>query len=161
MQKPKIKKIIVNMGIGEGAHDKKLVENASSDLTIITGQKPKICPAKSSIAEFKIRRGDPIGVMVTLRGKRMEAFLKKLIMIVLPRLRDFQGVSPTAFDGNGNYNLGITEQIVFPEIDYSKIDNVRGLQITIVTDTNSDDLARELLRSLGMPFAKQEAEKGE
>lgn len=147
-----IEKVIVSMGIGEATQDKAVVESASQDLMVITGQKPKICRARVSISEFKLRQGAPIGLMVTLRGKRMEAFLQKLFRIVLPRLRDFQGVSDKSFDGHGNYNLGLPEQIVFPEIDGSKIDKIRGLQIIIVTNTDSDKKAKKLLEELGMPF---------
>lgn len=151
----KIEKVIVSMGIGEAAHDKKVLEAAMADLMAITGQKPKVCRARASEAGFKIRKGDPIGLKVTLRKKRMEDFLKKLFHIVLPRLKDFQGVSLKGFDGRGNYSLGIPEQIVFPEIDYSKIDKIRGLGITIVTNTGSDERAKELLVKMGMPFEKE------
>lgn len=154
-----LKKVVVNIGLGEGAEDKKVVEAASQDLIVITGQKPKVCRAKISEANFKIKKGDPIGLMVTLRGKRMESFVKKLFNIVLPRLRDFQGASLRGFDGHGNYSLGLTEQIVFPEIDYAQIDKIRGLGINFVTDTDSDKEAEKLLRGLGMPFEKKEEEK--
>jgi len=150
-----IKKIVVNTGIGEGAKDKAIVEAASKDLLSITGQKPSLRRAKVAIAGFKIRKGDPIGLMVTLRGARMKDFLTKLVRIVLPKIRDFQGVSLTGFDGQGNYNLGITEQIVFPEIDYSKVSKVRGLQVTIVTNTGNKKDSYQLLKDLGMPFAKE------
>lgn len=149
-----IKKIVVNIGIGEGAKDKAIVEAASKDLLAITGQKPSLRKAKVAIAGFKIRKGDPIGLMVTLRGPRMKDFLTKLVAIVLPKIRDFQGVSLTGFDGQGNYNLGITEQTVFPEIDYSKVNKVRGLQVTIVTNTGNQKDSYQLLKDLGMPFAK-------
>jgi len=150
----KIMKLVVNIGIGEAIGDKKVIEKASSDLMVITGQKPKVAQAKISVSGFKIRKGDPIGLVVTLRGQRMQDFLKKLISIVLPRLRDFQGVPTTSFDGHGNYSLGISEQIVFPEIDYAKVDKARGLEITIVTNTGSDEKTRKLLEKIGMPFAK-------
>ncbi|MGB9911412.1 MAG: 50S ribosomal protein L5 [Microgenomates group bacterium] len=150
----RIEKVIVNMGVGEGAHDPKAIEMASNDLMAITGQKPVVCRAKASEAGFKIKKGDPIGLKVTLRGKRMEGFLKKLFHIVLPRLKDFQGVSLKGFDGRGNYSLGIPEQIVFPEIDYSKIDKIRGLGINIVTNTKNDEEAKKLLEEMGMPFEK-------
>lgn len=152
LKKYRVEKVIVNIGIGEGAHDKNVIEAASNDLMVITGQKPAIRQARVSIAGFKIRKGDPIGLKVTLRGKRMTDFLTKLFAIVLPRLRDFQGVSLKSFDGHGNYNLGIPEQIVFPEIDYSKIDKIRGLEITIVTNAGSDEKAKELLENIKMPF---------
>jgi len=155
LKKYRIEKVVVNIGLGEGAHDKNVIEAASRDLTVITGQKPAIRRARVAISGFKIRKGDPIGLKVTLRGKRMRDFLTKLFTIVLPRLRDFQGVSLKSFDGQGNYNLGIPEQIVFPEIDYSKIDKIRGLEITIVTNTRSDGKAKELLESIGMPFEKK------
>ncbi|MCJ7829710.1 50S ribosomal protein L5 [Patescibacteria group bacterium] len=151
---PLVEKVVVSMGLGEGAQDKGLVEKAAEDLKVITGQKPKVTKARMAIAGFKIRKGDSIGLMVTLRGKRMYDFLEKLVKIVLPRMRDFHGVSSSSFDGQGNYNLGISEQIVFPEIDYAKIDKVKGLQITIVTDTNNEAQAKRLLEEIGMPFAK-------
>lgn len=152
--KYRIEKVIMGMGVGEGASDKNAIESAAQDLMAITGQKPKVTQARVSIAGFKIRKGDPIGLMVTLRGRRMNDFLKKLFTIILPRLRDFQGVSSKSFDGNGNYNLGIPEQIVFPEIDYAKVAKIRGLQITIVTNAGKDEEARKLLTELGMPFTK-------
>jgi len=154
LKKYRVEKVVVNIGLGEGAHDKNVIEAASRDLMAITGQKPAICRARVAISGFKIRKGDPIGLKVTLRGKRMRDFLTKLFTIVLPRLRDFQGLSFKSFDGQGNYNLGIPEQIVFPEIDYSKIDKIRGLEITIVTNTRSDEKAKELLELMGMPFEK-------
>jgi len=154
LKKYRVEKVVVNIGLGEGAHDKNAIEVASKDLAAITGQKPVICRARVAISGFKIKKGDPIGLKVTLRGKRMRDFLTKLFTIVLPRLRDFQGVSLKSFDGQGNYSLGIPEQIVFPEIDYSKISKIRGLEITIVTNTRSDEKAKELLESMGMPFEK-------
>jgi len=147
------------MGVGKGAQDKKEIEKASQDLMVITGQKPKVTHARASIAEFNLREGAPIGLMVTLRGRRKDDFLRKLFRIVLPRLRDFHGLSLKGFDGYGNYNLGISEQVAFPEIDGSKIDKIRGLQITIVTDTQSDEEAKEILQNLEMPFEKFKTEK--
>lgn len=154
---PRVEKIIVSMGLGEGAQDKSLIEAASQDLAIITGQKPKIARARVSVAEFKLRKGAPIGLVVSLREKRMYHFLEKLFKIVLPRLRDFQGVSLKSFDGRGNYNLGLTEQTVFPEVDAAKVEKTRGLQITIVTTTDKDKESQRLLELLGMPFEKKES----
>jgi len=151
---PKVEKVVVNMGIGEATEDKKIVEKAKEDMIAITGQVPKVAKARLSIAGFKLREGDPIGLVVNLRGKRMYNFLEKLFTIIFPRLRDFRGVSKKGFDGRGNYNLGLREQIVFPEIDYAKIDKVRGLQITIVTSAKDDKQAERLLKELGMPFEK-------
>jgi large subunit ribosomal protein L5 len=151
---PKVEKVVVNMGIGEGSRDKGVIEPASQDLAVITGQKPKVARARKAEAGFKLRAGAPIGLVVTLRGKRMYDFLEKLFKIVLPRLRDFQGVSAKSFDGRGNYNLGIGEQTVFPEIDYAKVDKTRGLEITIVTGAADDQKAKRLLELLGMPFEK-------
>jgi len=152
---PLVEKVVINMGLGEGAQDKGLIEKVSEELKVITGQKPKINKARMAIAGFKIREGDPIGLMVTLRNKRMYNFLEKLFKIVLPRVRDFHGVSVSSFDGQGNYNLGISEQIVFPEIDYAKVDKIRGFQITIVTNTDNEVQAKRLLEEMGMPFAKE------
>lgn len=154
MQVPKLDKIVINMGIGEGARDDKFIEAASKDLEIITGQKPIITKARKSIAGFKLREGQVIGVKVTLRGENMYNFMEKLIKISLPRVRDFRGVSKHAFDGHGNYTLGIKEQLIFPEIEYDKIDKVRGMDIIFVTTAKTDEEARELLRFLGMPFAQ-------
>ena len=151
---PRVEKVVVNMGIGEATEDKKIIEKASADLQAITGQKPKLAKARLSIAGFKLREGNVIGLVVNLRGERMYIFLEKLFKIVLPRLRDFKGVSLKGFDGQGNYNLGIREQIVFPEVDYAKIDKVRGLQITFVTNAGDDGKAKRLLVELGMPFEK-------
>lgn len=151
---PRIEKIIINIGLSEAMEDKKALESASNNLAVITGQKPRITKARQSIAGFKLRAGQPIGLMVTLRGQRMYDFFEKLVTIVLPRLRDFQGVSLKSFDGRGNYTLGIPEQIVFPEIDYTKVDKVRGLEITIVTNAQTDEKAKRLLGLLGMPFEK-------
>ena len=152
MQVPKLDKIVLNMGLGEAIHNIKILESAAEELTIIAGQKPVITRAKRSIAAFKLREGMPIGCMVTLRRERMYDFFYKLVNIALPRVRDFKGVSGKAFDGQGNYSLGIKEQIIFPEIDYDKIDKIKGLNISIVTTANSDDEGKELLRLLGMPF---------
>lgn len=156
---PKVEKVVINLGIGEGAGNKEVVEKAGQNLAIITGQKPKIARARVSIAGFKLRAGDPIGLVVTLRGERMYDFLEKLFKIVLPRLRDFQGLPIKGFDGRGNYNLGIAEYTVFPEIDYSKVDKVRGLQITIITNTDDNQKAKRLLELLGMPFAPRPASR--
>jgi len=152
MQVPRIDKIIVNIGVGEAIQNPKALDGAVNDLSIITGQKPIVTKAKKSIAGFKLREGMPIGCKVTLRGNRMYEFLDKLINIVLPRVRDFRGVSPQAFDGRGNYSLGIKEQTIFPEIEYDKIDKIRGMEVVIVTTAKTDEEARELLRSMGMPF---------
>ncbi len=151
---PKLKKIVVNVGIKDALADKKNIDNSVAILTQITGQKPKITAARKSIATFKLREGDKIGAMVTLRGKRMYNFYEKLVGIVLPRLRDFRGVSIKSFDGRGNYSLGFSEAIVFPEIDPSKIDTNQGVEITIVTSATNNEEAMALLRSLGMPFQK-------
>jgi large subunit ribosomal protein L5 len=153
---PKIIKVVVNVGMAEPQHQDKALENMSEQLMVVTGQKPRVNRAKKSISGFNLREGDPIGLMVTLRGKRMYQFLDKLIHIVLPRVKDFQGVSREAFDQGGNYSIGFEEQIVFPEIEYGKIDAVRGLQVTIVTNTSDSQKAQELLELLGMPFTKQE-----
>lgn len=150
-----VEKVVINLGIGEGARDKGVIEKASQDLAMITGHKPKVTKARASIAGFKLRAGAPIGLVVTLRGERMGSFLEKLFKIVLPRLRDFQGLSAKGFDGQANYNLGIAEYTVFPEIDYSKVEKVRGLQITIVTNTDDVQKAKRLLQSLGMPFKRE------
>ena len=154
MAKPKITKVVLNIGLKEAITDKGVLAKASEQLAIIAGQKPKVTRAKTSIANFKVREGDSVGLTVTLRGKRMEGFLKKLFTIVLPRVRDFQGVSVTAFDKAGNYTLGLSEQIVFPEIDFSKIDKIRGLEITIVNTAGDPEASREMLTEMGMPFKK-------
>ena len=153
MQIPKVEKIIINMGVGEAVGDSKALESAVADLTTIAGQKPVITKAKKSIAAFKLRAGMPIGTKVTLRGDRMYYFLDKLMNIALPRVRDFRGVSTTAFDGRGNYALGLKEQLIFPEIEYDKVSKVRGMDIIIVTTANTDEEAKELLKLMGMPFA--------
>ena len=152
MQVPRITKITLNMGVGEAIADKKLVEAALGDMTKIAGQKPVITKAKKAIAGFKIREGYPIGCMVTLRGERMYEFLDRLVTIALPRVRDFRGVSGRAFDGRGNYNLGVKEQIIFPEIEYDKVDKVRGLNISITTTAKTDDEAKALLAAFRFPF---------
>ncbi len=154
MAVPKLSKVIVNVGAKEAMTDKKVLEAISEQIGTITGQKPSVRLAKKSIANFKLREGLPVGVAVTLRGKRMYDFIEKLIMIVFPRVRDFRGVPLTSFDGRGNYSLGFREQIVFPEIDYSKIDKIRGLEITITTTAKNDKEGMALLKSLGMPFVK-------
>ena len=155
MQAPKLEKIVVNMGIGEAKENVKILESAAKDLELITGQKPITTKAKNSIANFKIREGMPIGCKVTLRGERMYEFLDRLVNLALPRVRDFRGVNPNSFDGRGNYALGIKEQIIFPEIEYDKIDKIRGMDVVIVTTAKTDEEARELLTLFNMPFAKQ------
>jgi large subunit ribosomal protein L5 len=152
MQVPRLKKIVLNMGLGEAIHNIKLLDSGAEELTIISGQKPIITRAKRSIAAFKLREGMPVGCMVTLRRRRMYDFYNKLVNIALPRVRDFRGVSGKALDRHGNYTLGIKEQIIFPEIDYDKIEKIKGLNITIVTTANTDEEGKELLRLLGMPF---------
>jgi large subunit ribosomal protein L5 len=154
MEVPRLSKIVVNMGLGEAVQNAKIIESAVEDLTTITGQKPVITRAKKSIASFKLREGMPIGAMVTLRRDYMWEFLNRLLSFALPRVRDFKGVSPKAFDGRGNYTLGIREHIVFPEIDYDKIDKIKGLNISFVTTARTDEQARALLGNLGMPFRK-------
>lgn len=156
MEAPRLVKVVVNIGLGEALQNAKALDAASEDLAIITGQKPIITRAKRSIAGFKLRAGNPIGVKVTLRGNRMYDFLDRVMNVALPRQRDFRGVSPDSFDGRGNYTLGIQEQLVFPEIDYNKIDKVRGMEITIVTTAKTDEEARRLLQLLGMPFRQPE-----
>ena len=153
MEIPEVNKIVINMGVGEAVANPKVLDNAVGDLAQITGQKPIITKAKKSIAAFKIRQGMPIGTKVTLRGSRMYQFLDKLINVSLPRVRDFRGISPRSFDGRGNYTLGIKEQLIFPEIEYDKIDKIRGMDIIIVTTAKTDEEARELLRLMGMPFS--------
>lgn len=152
MQVPKLERIVVNMGLGEAVQNAKLVESAAEELKAITGRKPVVTRAKKSIAGFKLREGMPIGVMVTLRGEQMYDFLDRLVSLALPRTRDFKGISPKAFDGRGNYTLGIREQIVFPEINYDKIDRIKGMNVTLVTTAETDEQGRALLKSLGMPF---------
>jgi len=152
MQVPKIERVVINIGVGEAIQNPKALDGAVNDLTIIAGQKPVVTRAKRSIAGFKLREGMPIGCKVTLRGERMYEFLDRLINLSLPRVRDFRGISPEAFDGRGNFSLGIKEQTIFPEIEYDKIDKIRGLEVNIVTTAKTDEEARELLRSMGMPF---------
>jgi len=152
MAVPRIEKVVVNMGLGEASANAKILDVATEELRSITGQKPVITKAKKSIAAFKLRQGMNIGSMVTLRGERMYEFLDRLISVALPRVRDFRGISGKAFDGRGNYTLGIREQLIFPEIDFNKVDKTRGMNITIVTTATNDDQARSLLKSLGMPF---------
>ena len=154
MQVPKIEKIVINMGVGEAKDNAKVLENAIGDMQTIAGQKPIVTKAKKSVAAFKLREGMPIGCKVTLRGEKMYEFLDRLVNISLPRVRDFRGVSATAFDGRGNYALGIKEQLIFPEIEYDKVDKVRGMDVIIVTTAETDEEARELLTQFGMPFQK-------
>jgi large subunit ribosomal protein L5 len=153
---PKIEKVVINVGLGEAVTDKGVIEKVAEVLKAITGQKPKTTKARLSVSGFKLRKGSPIGLAVTLRQDRMFHFLEKLFKIVLPRLRDFQGLSPKSFDGKGNYTLGLPEQTIFPEVDYDKIDKIRGLEITIVTSAESDEKAKLLLEKLGMPFERNE-----
>jgi len=152
MQVPRLSKVVVNMGLGDAIENVKVIETAAAEIAIITGQKPVVTKARKSIANFKLREGVPIGVMVTLRRDTMYHFLDKLIAIALPRVRDFKGVSPKGFDGRGNYTIGIREQIMFPEVNYDKIDKIRGMNITIVTTARTDEEGLELLRLMGMPF---------
>lgn len=158
MEVPRPLKVIVNMGVGEASKDAKLLDGAVKDLTVITGQKPMIRRARKSIATFKIRQGMPIGAATTLRGDRMWDFLDRLLAVVLPRIRDFRGLNPRSFDGNGNYSVGLTEQLVFPELDYDDIDATRGMDITIVTTARTDEQGLALLRALGFPFREQRVE---
>ncbi|MGM0838820.1 MAG: 50S ribosomal protein L5 [Bacillota bacterium] len=154
MQAPKLEKIVINMGVGDAVANSKALDAAVEELTSITGQKPVVTRAKKSIAGFRLREGMPIGAKVTLRGERMYEFLDKLVSVSLPRVRDFRGISKKSFDGRGNYTLGVKEQLIFPEIDYDKVNKVRGMDIVIVTTANTDEEARELLSSFGMPFQK-------
>ena len=154
MEVPKLDKIVINMGVGEAKENAKILDTAVKDLETITGQKAVVTRAKNSVANFKLREGQPIGCKVTLRGERMYEFLDRLVNLALPRVRDFRGVNPNAFDGRGNYALGIKEQIIFPEIEYDKVDKVRGMDIIFVTTANTDEEARELLAQFNMPFAK-------
>jgi len=149
---PHVEKVVINMGMGEAIANAKILDTATDELRAIAGQKPVITKAKKSIASFKLRQGMPIGVMVTLRGDRMYEFLDRLVSIALPRVRDFRGVSPKAFDGRGNYTIGVREQLIFPEIDFNKVDKLRGMNISIVTTARNDEQARSLLKALGMPF---------
>ncbi len=155
MQVPRIEKIVLNMGVGDALDNGKVLDDAVRDLAKITGQQPVVTKSKKNVANFKLRAGVPIGTKVTLRGYRMWSFLDRLMNVALPRVRDFRGVSPHAFDGRGNYTLGLDEQLVFPEIDYDEVDHVQGLEVSIVTSTQDDESGRELLRKLGMPFKKE------
>ncbi len=152
MQVPKLEKVVINMGLGEAIQNVKVLDAAANDITLISGQKPVITKAKKSIASFKLRTGMPIGCVVTLRRERMYEFFQKLVTIVLPRVRDFKGISPKSFDGRGNYTLGLREQIIFPEIEYDKVDKVRGMNITVATTARTDEEAFEFLKLMGMPF---------
>jgi large subunit ribosomal protein L5 len=154
MQVPRLEKVVLNIGVGEAIQNAKALEAAESDLTTISGQHPVTTRSKKSISAFKLREGMPVGLMVTLRGERMYQFLDKLMNIVLPRIREFQGISPNAMDGHGNYTLGLKEQVIFPEIDYDKIDRLRGLEVSIITNAKTDEEARHLLEFIGMPFSK-------
>ena len=154
MQIPKLDKIVINVGAGEAKDNAKAIDAIMNDLSAITGQKPQVCKAKKSVANFKLREGMNIGVKVTLRGERMYEFLARLFNVALPRVRDFRGINPNSFDGRGNYNMGIREQLIFPEIDYDKIDKVRGMDICFVTTAKTDEESRELLSLMGAPFAK-------
>jgi large subunit ribosomal protein L5 len=159
LEVPRIEKIVLNMGVGEATQDKKKVEQAASEMELIAGQKPVVTKAKKSIAQFKLREGMPIGVKVTLRRERMYEFLDRFITIALPRVRDFRGLNPKSFDGRGNYACGLKEQIVFPEINYDRIDKVRGMDVIVATTAKTDDEARELLRLFGFPFPHEETEE--
>jgi large subunit ribosomal protein L5 len=154
MQVPRLDKIVLNCGVGAATQQQSLLDGAVADLTVITGQKPLVTKAKKSIAGFKLRAGNPIGAKVTLRGARMWEFYDRLVSLAIPRIRDFRGMNPDSFDGRGNYTFGVTEQLIFPEIDYDKIDTVRGMDITIVTTATTDDAGRALLRALGFPFRR-------
>jgi large subunit ribosomal protein L5 len=155
MQAPRIKKVTVNMGVGEAKQDSKLLEAASEQLATITGQKPNVRRARKSIAQFKVREGMPVGVAVTLRGDRSYEFLDRLMSVAIPRIRDFRGLNPRAFDGRGNYSMGVREQIIFPEVDYDEVDQIRGLDITITTTASTDEEAFALLNAIGMPFSRE------
>jgi large subunit ribosomal protein L5 len=155
MQVPRLKKIVVNIGLGEALQNPKALDSASEDVAAITGQKPVITRSKRSIANFKLRTGMPIGVTVTLRGDRMYELMDRMVNAALPRIRDFQGVSPNSFDGRGNYSLGIKEQVIFPELEYDKIERIRGLQFTMVTSAGTDEEGKRLLELMGMPFARR------
>jgi len=154
MQIPKLDKIVINVGAGEARENSKAIDAISGDLAAITGQKPLVCKAKKSVANFKLRAGMPIGVKVTLRGEKMYEFMDRLFNVALPRVRDFRGINPNSFDGRGNYNMGLKEQLIFPEIDFDKVDKVRGMDICFVTTATTDEEARELLTIMGAPFAK-------
>ena len=154
MQIPKLDKVVINVGAGEAKDNSKVIDAIARDLSIITGQKPVVCRAKKSVANFKLREGMPIGVKVTLRGEKMYEFVDRLFSLALPRVRDFRGINPNSFDGRGNYSMGVKEQLIFPEIEYDKIDKVRGMDITFITTAKTDEEARELLTLMGAPFAK-------
>lgn len=154
MQVPRLEKIVLNIGLGEALQDARALDSASQDIAVITGQKPIVTRAKRSIANFKVRQGNPIGLTVTVRGERMYELLDRMVNAALPRIRDFHGVSSEAFDGRGNFSLGVREQLIFPEIDYDKVDRIRGLQVTIVTTARSDEEGKRLLQLLGMPFSR-------
>ena len=159
MQVPRFEKIVINMGVGKATQQQSLIEGAVRDLTIITGQKPLVTKAKKSIAAFKLREGNPIGVKVTLRGDRMWEFLDRLISLAIPRIRDFRGLPANSFDGRGNYTFGVTEQLIFPEIDYDKVDTPRGMDITVVTSARTDDEGRALLAAYGFPFKREDQDR--
>jgi len=161
MEVPRLEKIVLNCGVGLATEQKSLLDGAVTDLTVITGQKPLVTRAKKSIAGFKLRAGNPIGAKVTLRGARMWEFYDRLVSLAIPRIRDFRGMEPKSFDGRGNYTFGVTEQLIFPEIDYDSIDTVRGMDITIVTTANSDDEGRALLTALGFPFRRESERQSE
>jgi large subunit ribosomal protein L5 len=161
MQVPRLEKIVLNCGVGLATEQKSLLDGAVTDLTVITGQKPLVTRAKKSIAGFKLRAGNPIGAKVTLRGARMWEFYDRLVSLAIPRIRDFRGMEPSSFDGRGNYTFGVTEQLIFPEIDYDSIDTVRGMDITIVTTASSDDAGRALLTALGFPFRRESERQSE
>jgi large subunit ribosomal protein L5 len=161
MQVPRLEKIVLNCGVGLATEQKSLLDGAVADLTVITGQKPLVTRAKKSIAGFKLRAGNPIGAKVTLRGARMWEFYDRLVSLAIPRIRDFRGMEPSSFDGRGNYTFGVTEQLIFPEIDYDSIDTVRGMDITIVTTASSDDEGRALLTALGFPFRRESERQSE
>ena len=161
MQVPRLEKIVLNCGVGLATQQQSLLDGAVTDLTVITGQKPLVTRAKKSIAGFKLRAGNPIGAKVTLRGARMWEFYDRLVSLAIPRIRDFRGMEPSSFDGRGNYTFGVTEQLIFPEIDYDSIDTVRGMDITIVTTANSDDAGRALLSALGFPFRRESERQSE
>ncbi len=161
MQVPRLEKIVLNCGVGLATQQQSLLDGAITDLTVITGQKPLVTRAKKSIAGFKLRAGNPIGAKVTLRGARMWEFYDRLVSLAIPRIRDFRGMEPSSFDGRGNYTFGVTEQLIFPEIDYDSIDTVRGMDITIVTTANSDDAGRALLTALGFPFRRESERQSE
>ena len=155
MAVPKVEKVVVNMGLGEATSNAKLVDTGADEIARVTGQKPVVRRARKSVAQFKVRQGQPIGAMVTLRGERMWEFLDRLVTIALPRVRDFKGVSPKGFDGRGNYTLGLRDQLLFPEIDYMKVDKARGMNVSVVTTARTDEEARKLLQFIGMPFRQQ------